>query len=117
MTVIWEPTKGNHYQAQRGIDESGNVYQMTANLEVVICNTPDDFSGMGWTAQEALGNALAEKEAEQSVSLVAPSDPEAGELLYWTERAEAVLGCPVFIRPGIEGGKVDSISKNFESNQ
>lgn len=105
MIVIWKPTKGNHYQVRKGKDELGNIYHMTADLEVIICKTPDGFSGQGWTAQEALSNALAKKEDEQSVSLVAPSDPEAGELLYWTERAEAVLGCPVFIQPGIDGVK------------
>lgn len=66
MTVVWEQTKGNHFQSRKGIDELGNIYQMTANLERVSCKTPDGFSGSGWTEQEALTAATNNKEADQA---------------------------------------------------
>lgn len=71
VTVTWEQMKGNHYQSRKGVDKSGNIYQMTANLEVVVCKTPDGFSGTGWTAQEALNIAITEKEAfQEDASLI-----------------------------------------------
>lgn len=65
MTIQWEPTKGNHYQAQNGTDEYGNKYRMSANLETVTCTTPDGYVSGGWTAEEALSGAINERTATQ----------------------------------------------------
>lgn len=63
MPVIWEQTKGNHFQSRKGKDELGNTYRITANLETVSCKTSDGFSGSGWTAREALASAKANQSA------------------------------------------------------
>lgn len=61
MKINWEPTAGNDYCIQKGTDENGNHYQMSANQETVSIRTKDGFIGSGWTAEEALEAAEAER--------------------------------------------------------
>lgn len=60
--IDWKQTTGNHYQSQRGVDDQGNKYTISANLEVVTVRTKDGFTGQGWTEEEALLSALAERD-------------------------------------------------------
>ena len=58
LNIKWEQSKSTGYV---GIDENGNRYSMPANRETVFCRTKDGFGGLGWTAEEALELALAER--------------------------------------------------------
>ena len=61
MKITW--TKDHpraQYSSHSGIDEQGNRYWENACREVVQCQTPDGRTGQGWTAGEALRNALSE---------------------------------------------------------
>lgn len=59
MNITWKQSETSGYV---GIDEDGNKYSMPANRETVTCRTKDGFTGYGWTAEEALELALAERE-------------------------------------------------------
>jgi hypothetical protein len=45
----------------KGEDAAGNSYFMGANRETYLARTKDGFRGCGWTAEEALANAKAER--------------------------------------------------------
>lgn len=60
--IKWENPKGNHFQVQKGVDEEGTKFWISANREVVSARTKDGFTGMGWTEEEALESALVHRE-------------------------------------------------------
>jgi hypothetical protein len=102
-SVLWEPTKGNHFQAQKGVDELGNIYTLSANKETVTVRTPDGYTGIGWTAEEALESAHATKseaildefKAESIEDAIqAPPNLSIEALSYWHKRACEVLDLP-----------------------
>ena len=95
MNINWEPTKGNHYQARRGVDDQGNRYRMTANLKAVSVVTPDGYRATDWTAEGALASAneqrqRANAEAEPVIRTAIPLGPE--DIAYWEKRAAELLG-------------------------
>lgn len=47
------------HSTMTGQDEAGNAYQLNACREVVTVRTPDGRTGEGWTAGEALRDALS----------------------------------------------------------
>ena len=104
MTIVWEP---NEYVPQKGTDELGNRYHISAN-QTVTCRTPDDFSGCSWTAKEALAAAMSEKEnarkswqTQQPITLSGPHDLEAADQDYWSKRASILLDQPTVVQPAI----------------
>lgn len=98
LGVKWEQTKGNHFQGAHGTDEHGNSYYMPANRETCHVRTPDGFTGMGWTAEEALERAQAHRkevlerhyavleemksEVENPITITAPPSATFEDLVY-----------------------------------
>lgn len=103
MTIKWQPTRDNHFQVRCGVDEAGNRYQVSANLETVTVRTPDGFTGCGWTSQEALTSACANREVARTswlepITLNGPATLTAADLAYWLKRSSVLLGESVVIR-------------------
>ncbi len=63
MTVQWTHQKDN---TLKGTDEEGNTYTMPANRDTCYCRTADDFSAIGWDADDALAKAIQERRATVS---------------------------------------------------
>lgn len=118
MTIKWEQTKGNHFQSQKGIDEDGNQYLISANREIVSVKMKDGSNGIGWTAKEALDRAMTRWTGTRYCEkcdligrqfcrcnsiptfdpiLLAPAGLTVDDLTYWHRRAKSLLGHSVTI--------------------
>jgi hypothetical protein len=61
MKITWtKDFKDSMYSSHTGVDEQGNIYHESANMEIVSVETLDGKHGIGWTAEESLENANRE---------------------------------------------------------
>ena len=66
MKIKWEKQRDKSYF---GVDEDGNTYKKTANLETVTCflAPTHNYYGQAWDEDTALKRALKAKEKWESI--------------------------------------------------
>jgi hypothetical protein len=61
LNIKWTETNPGGFTGVTGTDEAGNKFSMPADRETCTCTMPDGSTGHGWTPEEALERAEAQK--------------------------------------------------------